>query len=364
MFFAIFLIIVNFILYFLFGMLIVGRMRSNDRSMPLAIISGFFLYYSLFTFFGVYLTYRWRPLSMLSHIWLGVALFVSLISIAINFRQIRDITQNCLKGICNNKMFSFGVVVITLITVVVVLLSYQFTLDAAYYVANVTTSVQTNSLNIYDPYTGDWQDHFEMRYFFATYPLQDAVMCYLTRVAALIQTKIIMATISIILSGMLYYMIGRELFGEKRKSIFLMMFFAELINFFFISIYTSSNFLLTRTYEGKSILGNVILPGLLYLYIKVLKAEKNGEKEDKWWWLILLVSFGATVISNSSNMLVPATLGILFFPLAIMQFVGKKTKKGVFTIAKMFLCMLPGIILTLVYVAYVKGMFVFYTYPR
>jgi len=364
MIFAFLLIILNFILYYLFGMIIVGRMNKNDRSLPLTIVTGFFLYYSLFTILAVYLTYRWRPLSMLSHIWLGVVTVVVILSAIVNVRQIRDMSITTIKSITKHRVFFAGIIVIVLISLAIVLLSYQFTLDAAYYVANVTTSVQTNSLNIYDPYTGDWQDHFEMRYFFATYPLQDAVMCFITKAAALVQTKIVMASVSIILSNIMYYMIGRELFDENRKSIFLMVFFANIINFFFITIYTSSNFLMTRTYEGKSILGNVILPGLLYLYIKILKSENNKEKTGKWWWLIFLISFGATVISNSSNMLVPATLGILFFPLVIMQFIKKDIKKAILTMGRMIICMLPGIILTLVYVAYVKGMFVFYTYPR
>jgi hypothetical protein len=132
-----------------------------------------------------------------------------------------------------------------------------------------------------------------------------------------------------------------------------MMLFAGIMNFNFITIYTSSNFLITRTYEGKSLLGNVVLPAILLLYIKILKEKKHTGK----WMILFLICFGSTVLSSSSNMLVPATLSVLFIPLAFI-------KKDFKVILKCIGCMLPCLIMLVVYVAYVKGMFVFYTYPR
>lgn len=381
------MVAVNFILYALFGMLVVGAKDAAAKSDAAArtdssagirafevILAGFFFYYSLFTLFAVPVTYRWRPLSLLSNLWCIAVAVVTVLSLIVGRKRYREAISVLLDGCSRLKDkssrkemtaglgFAAAVAVLLIIELTIVLYSYQFTLDAAYYVANVTTSLQTNSLNIYDPYTGDWQDHFEMRYFFATYPLQDAVMCYVTGIAALIQTKIVMASVSILLTNMLYYMIGRELLGEgRRRAIFLMMVFAGLINFFFSTIYTTSTFLTTRTYEGKCILGNVILPAIFYIYIKIIRSKGSCAG---WWAFLMLISFGSTVISNSSNMLVPAALGVLFVPVAVMELLKKDVKGAVLTVIRMAVCMLPGLILMLTYVAYVHGKFVFYTYPR
>ncbi|GEM_PF-1150657 len=392
------MVAVNFILYVLFGILVTGMgslkkseimegvsLASPGSKVSEIILAGFFFYYALFTLFAVPVTYRWRPLSMLSNLWCIAVAVVTVLSLIVGRKRYAEAVRTLVAGTRNIRelvirsddkdngknrdkinssmiWFAAAVIVLLAIELTVVLYSYQFTLDAAYYVANVTTSLQTNSLNIYDPYTGDWQDHFEMRYFFATYPLQDAVMCYVTGIPALIQTKIIMASVSILLTNMLYYMIGRELFGEgRRRAVFLMMAFAGLVNFFFSTIYTTSTFLTTRTYEGKCILGNVVLPAIFYIYIKIIRAK---DKACGWWAFLFLVAFGSTVISNSSNMLVPAALGVLFVPVAVRQLLKRDIKGAVLTVVRMGVCMLPGLILMLTYVAYVHGKFVFYTYPK
>lgn len=358
---AVFFVLLNFIMYLIFGVLLSGK----ERNTPLTVVMGFFVYYSLFTLFAVPMCYRWRPLSMLSAWWMSAVLIVTVVSVIFARGYLRELILQSIKAICNAKLFMTGAVLLILTEILIVHFSYQFTLDAAYYVANVSTSVQTNTMNIYDPYTGDWQDHFEMRYFFATYPLQDAVVCAITKIPALLQTKTIMAAVVIILTNILYYMIGKELMGEDKKlRTLLMMFFAGIANFFFATIYTTSAFLLTRTYEGKSILGNVILPAILYLYIRIYKGYMEGKSIRRYFVYMFIVCFGATVISNSSNMLVPASLLILFVPFIIKQLASRNCRAAVKTFAGMIFCMLPGIILSLVYIAYVKGVFVFYTYPR
>ena len=74
------------------------------------------------------------------------------------------------------------------------------------------------------------------------------------------------------------------------------------------------------------------------------------------WLLLLLVAVGSSALSSSSNMLVPAMIAVTIFPLALLR-------RDVWVLPKAFACMLPGIILTVIYIAYVKNIIVFYTYP-
>lgn len=364
-------LLLNFVIYLLFGMLLCPGKKDEPGSPPsrgwgLVIVSGFFLYYSLFTLFALPVMYRWRPLSLLSSLWGAAAGIICIVSVILNRKRLAGLFKSLPGMFRASRALWIMAALLVLIQMLIVLYSYQFTLDAAYYVANVSTSLQTDSLNIYNPYTGDWQDHFEMRYFFATYALQDAVMCRWFSIPALIQTKIIMASVVIILTNMLYFMIGRALLEDrpesegirKQASLLLMMFFAGLINFYFTTIYTTSAFLLTRTYEGKSILANVVLPVILYIYILKMRGRRG------LWGILFVIAFGSTVISNTSNMLVPAALAVLFVPYVIMTFVRGERGRALKSAALTLMCMLPGIVLSLVYVAYVKGMFVFYTYPR
>ncbi|HKM21836.1 MAG: hypothetical protein GX567_17880 [Clostridia bacterium] len=344
-------IILNFIMYTAFGSLVTRRKKGEAWSLPMTVIIGFFLYYSLFFFFCVPMMLRFQTLTSMSYLWLGVVVFVVLLSGILNgsrwYYKIKEIGAK----VKAEPVFFVGFVLLCLIQVILVVNAYNFTLDATYYVGNVAASVQTDTMNIYDPYTGMWQDHFEMRYFFATYSMNDAVMCRLTGLHALVQTKTIMTATIIILIQLLYYKIAQALFDGNRKSELLMLFFMTVANFAFISLYTPSNFLLTRTFEGKAIVGNLVLVAIVYLYMMLLQKHQSFQI----WMMLFLICFGATTISSSANMLVPATLSVLLIPLVFI-------KKDWKIIPKYIICMLPGLIMALTYVAYVKGYFVIHTY--
>jgi hypothetical protein len=223
-------------------------------------------------------------------------------------------------------------------------------------------------MNVYDPFTGAWQDHYEMRYFFATYQIQDAVVCQLTHIPALIWTKSVMAVTVIILTNIVYYLIAGQLFsyietetenGRLRTNInreaatLIMMVFMFVINLTFITIYTSSLFLMTRTYEGKAIVGNLAVITIFYLFMRM----NDNTLKIRPWLMTFLVCFGAATISSSANMLLPVELTVLFLPMIV-----RKKKWGM--VFKYAACVIPGLVFSMIYVLYVKGYFVFYTFPK
>ena len=68
----------------------------------------------------------------------------------------------------------------------------------------------------------------------------------------------------------LYYQIGLLLFKGKKKNTDLFFCLILLLDFYSYTIYTAATFLFTRTYEGKSILANVIhnlFKQLLFLFV-------------------------------------------------------------------------------------------------
>lgn len=349
---SVLMVLVNFILYLAFGSFFTKGRKGGRFSMTLTVLVGFFAYYSIFTLFCVPMMIKWWPLSWLAYTWAGAAAVICVLSLAFHWRVWGGWCRNMWTAVKKNPIFYALLAAIVLVQVIVVANAYNFTLDATYYVGNVSTSIRTNSMNIYDPFTGDWLDHFEMRYFFATYPMQDAVMCFLTGIHPLIQTKTIMSAVIYILSCIVIYKLARELWEDNLPAVLLMMIFAAFINYNFITIYTASNFLLTRTFEGKAVLGNVVLPAILYMYARLLRQHKDRRE----WFLLFLICFGSTTISSTSNMLVPAALSILLVPLAIM-------KRDWRVLPKYVGCMIPCIVMMLIYVLYVKGFFAIYTHP-
>ncbi len=353
--FPVLLIAVNLILYFLFGAALCCSKRK-ELSLTRTLFAGLFFYYFLFSLCCIPVMLRWRPLHVLTSIWTAVVVTVTVIGVFRAFRAGKSFLDPIKKAgaFLSEHLAAFLIIAAAAVGfAAVILCSYQFTLDASYYVGSVTTALQTDTVNMYDPFTGEWLDHYEMRYFFATFPMNDAVLCSLLNIHPLLWCKITMAGTAMAMTAVVLYMTGRQLFLSDMKKTALFIIFALTANFFMITIYTTSAFLTTRTYEGKCLLANVVIPGMIYIYLCLLQDSKDRGA----WLLLFLISIGSPVLSSSANMLVPAMTGVTILPLALLR-------RDVTAAAKSFICMLPGVMLTLVYVLYVKNIVVFYTYPR
>lgn len=344
-------ILLNLILYLCFGALILNR-KNKGLSLPLCLITGYFVYY--FLFFIVCMPYmiKYRPLNWLTKTWIPVLFAIMAISLILCGKKIIAALKELILYVKTNRVAALIIVTVILVQAVIVSITYNFTLDAAYYVANVSTSLQTNMINVYDPFTGAWQNHYEVRYFFATYSINDAVMCQFFNMEALVWTRVVMSSTVIILVNILYMKIAMFLFkGNVRKSA-IMLTSMFIINILFASIFTPSYFLMTRTYEGKTIVGNLTVLFVFYIYMNLI----NDVDIDNPWLMTFLASIGSITISSSSNMLIPGELLLLYVPYLLI-------KKTIKPLPKLVLCILPGLLMLVVYVLYIEGFFVLYTYP-
>lgn len=343
-------VIFNFILYFIFGSLITGNLRSHRFSATLSVITGFFLYYVIFEAVCLPVMVMKKPLHLLAFIWVGVVVMVTIVSFVCGRKRWIECMRETVSFVRKHAVFCTISAVMILTECVVIIYCYQFTLDAAYYVGTASTSLTTDMINIYNPYTGMWQDHFEMRYFFSNYAINDAVMCFLLRFHPLIWTKIIMEATVIILSNLVLYRHGRAFFRDDLKRTGVFLFFSALMCFFYSTIYTAQEFFVTRTYEGKTIVGSVVIPLVFLVYIKLLEDHRDM----LLWAELLIVSFASIVLSNSASMLFPAALFVFMIPLFFI-------KKDIKILLKSFAVVIPCLISVLLYVLYVKGYFVIRT---
>ncbi len=343
----------NLIMYFVFGSLITGGLKGRRFSATVSCITGFFVYFILFNLVCIPIMLLYRPLSLLAMIWAGVMAVVAALSAVLNRKRWAGLFRETLKFIREHRIFVIITGVLIFIEALVIIRCYQFTLDAAYYVGTASTSLFTDTIKIYDPYTGMWQDHFEMRYFLSNYAINDAVMCYLTGLHPLLWTKTVMEGTVVALVSLATYRLGRALFKDDLKKTGLFIFLVSFAGFFYSTIYTPQEFFVTRTYEGKTVLGALVLPVLLLVYIKLLEDHRDFF----CWILLILISLGSLCLSNSAALLIPAALAIYMLPLAVI-------KKDVFVLLKAAVPVVPCVLSAVMYVLYVKGYFVIYTMPR
>lgn len=304
-----------------------------------ALIFGYLLYFALFELLAVPMTLLLAPLSLLRNVWGCFLAVVVLAAIWLEgkswFSRLRTIPAVL-------KSHSFWLLVLIAAIGIQCLYAVTDTLnsyDATYYVGTVSTSVYTNTLGRFNPYNGLPNKTFSARYIFASYPMHNAFWCQLLGIPALIQTKLVMVVLNVSCANLIFYQIGRRLFGGEKKQADLMVLLAGILQLFSCTIYTSGAFLFTRAYEGKALLANVSIPLVLFVAIWFWQEQKGNAQ----WVILFLTSLSAVAFSGSA-IIFPAALGAGILPVIVM-------KKAYRKLGPFLVCMTPPLLYAAVYFA-------------
>ena len=114
---------------------------------------------------------------------------------------------------------------------------------------------------------------------------------------------------TVVLSYLVYAQIGKALLKEKQM-VWVLLCFISVVNLNFHTIFSNASFLLTRGYEGKAVLCNIILPFLFYLGLRMYQ-EKNGKRV---WLLFFMTGVAAIDLTMSSMMTVPVAMSAVILP--------------------------------------------------
>ena len=339
-------LMLQLVIFIAIGSILIQKMKLKiDVSM--ALVLGYIFYFTVFGGLMIPLTLLWVPLSIASYIWmvcLAVAVLCSLwmyrASLFSSIRMIWDILKE-------HGIFLFLALFVVGIQCLLVVFYQDTTVDAAYYVGQVSTSVYTDAMQRFDPYTGEMLQKFSARYVFSTYPMHNAVWCKLTGIHALVQSKVVMGVMNVLTANAVIYQIGKRLFDEDKKKADCMICFAAVMQLFSYTIYTPGTFFFTRIYEGKAILSNISFVLIFYCAIWIWQNVN-----DRRMWLVLFLTNASAVTFSGSSIIMPAAASAAVLPVLLWK---KQWKQFLYY----FLAILPSVLYAVVYVGARTGMFVF-----
>lgn len=208
--------------------------------------------------------------------------------------------------------------------------------DDSYYVVQSVLADQTGVLNRIRPYTGLSTD-LDIRHALATLPLWEAYVARMTGIHAAIVAHSLLPLVLIPLTYLCYFEIGRKLVGaaDIRLPIFMI-----LVNIMQIwgnsSIYTNATFFLTRTWQGKSILANLVLLVQIWLLLEIFDGQKAGCQKSRW--LLLAVNNVAAAMMTSMG----AFLAAMFLGIAGLAAAIRLKKPSV--LIRAVVCCVPNVI--------------------
>jgi hypothetical protein len=350
------IIILYMTMFFLFGSFVTygkkkGWCPQDGNSMGMTILLGFFLYYGVFQIVTLPMMFTGQPLHRLTILWTVLACLISVLSVLLHrgewSRAIQKQRQNRPGDHRSDVFWKVAIVLVILVNIAIVSVIYSNYWDGTYYVGNVSYAVYYDSINTVNPLGGTslqfFLEEFDLKHCLATYHVHDAVVCQLFRIHPMVETKTIMVIVITMILNLVYLRLARFFFPDNTESRAFFMGFCLLINLCTYSAYTSSSFILLRTYEGKAIAGAIVAVMLFYWFIRIFQEEKIF-----FWWGMFLTSWGAAAISSSALFLVVSGLGIF----AVVQWIRTRSFR---TVWYTVVCMIPAGLELLIILLYSAG---------
>lgn len=192
--------------------------------------------------------------------------------------------------------------------------------DDAYYVVQSLLTQQTGTLYRILPYTG-LSTSLDLRHSLAVFPIW---LAYHGRISG-VHTTVLCHQLSglaiIPLVYVIYLEIGRMVLKKERKKLPIFMIFIAIMQVFGnVSIYTGSTFFLTRTWQGKSMLANVCIPAIIWLFLMIFDSDTfEGENRLGFWLSLFSINIVAAMCSTASVFLLAMLIGLTGLVLSIVE---------------------------------------------
>lgn len=235
------------------------------------------------------------------------------------------------------------VVILVMFQTIYVSVGMHVDMDDAWYVGTAMSSYCSDTINIVSAETGDVLQRFAGDYTMAPFPIFWAMMARITGIHPAIIMHTLLPLFLIPLSYGAYYLLAQKLFKKNPKRIAMFMFFLCFVNLFGnFSTRSTSTFLMFRIWQGKSVLCNILLPIIIYLFLCAVE-----EKKRVYWVGVFLAVLAGTMVSSMGVFLGPVLLAILAF---VDLIIDRKLENCL----KACVCVVPCVLQFLVYMVVLR----------
>ncbi len=324
------------LLPFLLGMLATYFLEEEKNNILMNLVSGYIIALGLFEITALPLIAVHQSLSLLMAVYGGILLILALVSLCLNFKRIGRVVLESVSAVSGFPLVIWGQILVILAQVLFYV-RYQYTnADDSFFVASAATSVSTNTIFSYNPYTGELYKHLPSRYVLSPFHAFIAVVSKVVDNHPAIIAHSVFMIWFLFIAYMVYALIGRKLFaGNMEKTGYFLLVLSLLNIFSGYSERTGGLFLLIRLWQGKAILAGILLPLVLYMGMRIF--AKEGKTPPMEWLLLFFLMCACCMVSSMGIILGAIMLGIL----GILIFFWKRNIRF---LLYAFLCCMPNLI--------------------
>lgn len=282
------------------------------------IISGMAIYEVIYLF----LVFRYESLSKTTFIWGAIMLLFIVAGIVTEIVYGR---KNKSKSLYGRLQSYFEDIRIHHVIAVCICAAYIiFTLvyqreytDDSLFVGMASTAYSTDTLIRFSPFTGKQIElSYVAKYILSGYHAYMASVSRIFGMQPVVMMHNALPVIIIVMHYIICYKLARIILRNRKYADYAII-FLTVINLF--SMYnkfelTTSAWLFTGPWYGKSIIGNVIIPALWYYLIRIMDEDSNAKATKRMWGIVALIHIAAALISTYGSIAsATVTLCITFY---------------------------------------------------
>lgn len=324
-----------------FGVLKLNKNNKSNKNIALALILGFFLGLLIFEIFSIPMTFLGASFNVLKNTWSILILILTIVSMICNRKDFEEILNINFEEI--KKLPKILTIIFLILLIIQCYVPFKYMhedYDDSNFVAKAKIAIDTNTLFVYDDAGNEYKE-FPTRTVLSQFPHYTAVIATLSDIHPTILAHTIFPVIFVIYAYAFYYVWSMTLFKrDYSKSMVFLNILAIIYIYGDYSRYTNFVRLLYRVWQGKSILANITIPMIWYIFMEYIGKENN-----KFGWIILFLILGGSTALSSMAFVLPI---IITFVLMVLYAI-KDRKKGY--ILALLICCIPAIILVGVYMS-------------
>lgn len=321
------------------GVLPVRIMKEEHRSFGMIWVSGWFMMFAVFQVLVVPFIVTEQSFSLAVRTYSIVISAIAVVSVVIGRRALKKSMDNLKDDHIENGQLPVMILVLVLIAVQLAGAFFLQYLDGddAFYVATSLTSEHTDTMYRFTPYYGA-NGELDIRHALSPVPI---FMAWLARVSGIHVTILCHSYISmlfLLLMYMIYFQMAKRLFANQKKNQWLFLLTLSIWYLFGnVSIYAAESFAFTRTWQGKSMFPNLIIP---YLFLWMFCMAKD-EMDIGEWAMLFVTTLAATFTTSTGIFTVPILLGMEALIIAVVK---KRAMVVVQTVACLVPCLFFGML--------------------
>ena len=307
-------------------------------------ILGFFVYFGVFQIAALPLILLQRPFHEMVVLWLLIAVVVHIYVFIAARKELGSMIKGIFAGVWRSK----GLLLAAVIALVLFCCWFAGTQqyvgwDTSYYIGIVDTTTMTDTMFVYDGESNVMEKALDFRYALSSFYIHSALLSRLTGISGMLLQHYVLSPLCIFLHASILFAMGRRLFPEEKKALFLTG-LVFILHLGFHTSYAASDFLLIRSYEAKGFCANVVIPAVFYAVLCLWKDRRKREH----WALAFVICFSSIPVSMSSLVIVPAILVIA----VLADWLAERSWQILW---RAFVCVLPNIVYIMLYFMYIRG---------